>query len=80
MFCHPAGVLLYGLISAKDVSSIDLLLDVVEAGVIAIIRCIIFIFQGAHDLMIQSLLKMSLVYTFDLTSSRTESYRFAMMA
>ena len=35
-FFHPFGVLLYGLISAKDVSCIHFIDYIVEAGVIAI--------------------------------------------
>lgn len=36
MFCHPAGVLLYGLIPAEYIPSINFRLDVVEAGVVAV--------------------------------------------
>lgn len=36
MFCHPAGVLLYGSIATEDVASIDLGLDVVQTGVVPI--------------------------------------------
>ena len=40
-------------VAFKDVAGVNFLLDIIEAGVVAVIRFHFLFFQGAHDLMIR---------------------------